>query len=97
MILCHARAMASEAIYQTSNPSVTYPKAAADVPNAAAEDWEPVPKVQEEETEDLTNGYDCGCDTVVHVPMSADHTDAAPGVPKIGDPYPTNGEADATD
>ena len=57
MLLAHARTMAHSAIYRTSSPDVEYPRQ-AEVPNADADDWEPVPKIQEPPTEPVA---DCGC------------------------------------
>lgn len=68
MILCHARAMAHSAIYRTSNQSAVYPKT-ADVPDADAEDWEPVPQVYAPPV--VTE--DCGCgDTTEEEPDVTD-------------------------
>lgn len=57
MILCHANALATAEIFQTSNPSVTYP-AFGDVPNADADDWEPVPRIYAPPADP---SEDCGC------------------------------------
>lgn len=64
MILQHARARAFSAIFRSSEPETIYPKDAI-VPDPDAEDWEPnqyQPPVTVVSEDDLTNGYDCGCD-----------------------------------
>ena len=59
MLLSHARARAHTFIFRASDPSTTYPKA-ADVPDADAEDWEPITLPPPAESF-VATAEDCGC------------------------------------